>query len=28
MSDQYTQQHGEENLEVERFYNFHGITHF
>ncbi|MNF62811.1 hypothetical protein D3C84_444970 [compost metagenome] len=28
MSDQHTQQHGEENLEVERFYNFHGITHF
>jgi hypothetical protein len=28
MSDQYAQQHGAENLKVERFYNFHGITHF
>lgn len=28
MPDQRTQQHGEENLEVERFYKFHGITHF
>jgi len=28
MPDDYAQQDSAENLEIERFNNFHGITHF